>query len=296
VHQVSGLPIDPLPGGPRVNERLFWRPLLERLRHSEGRTIVGFGRPTALALEACDRLPAARRFYDAMDDFPEFYHGRSRAATARVEAALASRVDRVVVSSTYLEQKFARLGHQPIRLSNAYDMSLLPPLDLVSDRAPHLGFIGCLGSWFDWATVTATAEAAAPALVTLAGPVAAPKPRRLPPNLRLLPPCSQSDGVRLMQTFSAGLIPFKVNALTAGVDPIKFYQYRGMGLPVLTTRFGEMATRDMDAATFFLDGDTGPADAIRAAAAYRPAAADIARIRREDDWRERFAAARLWEI
>ena len=296
VHQALALPIDPLPGGARVNRRLFWRSLLERLRRDEHRTIVGIGRPTALALEACDRVPAARRFYDAMDDFPEFYHGRSREATARVEKELASRVDRVVVSSTYLEEKFARLGHRPVRLSNAYDMSLLPPLNLAPDRPPTLGFIGCLGSWFDWDVVTRTAEAAAPVMVTLAGPVAAPKPRRLPSNIQLLPPCSQDDGVRLMQSFGAGLIPFKKNALTAGVDPIKFYQYRGMGLPVLTTRFGEMATRNTEDATFFLDDAAGPAQAIAAAAAYHPAAAEIARVRREDDWRERFAAARLWSV
>ena len=27
------------------------------------------------------------------------------------------------------------------------------------------------------------------------------------------------------------------------MDPVKYYEYRGMGLPVLTTRFGQMASR-----------------------------------------------------
>jgi hypothetical protein len=297
VHQATGLPIDPLPGGARLNERLFWRGLFDRLQRIDVPTIVGFGRPTELALEACERLPAVRRFYDAMDDFPEFYRGRSRTATARVEAALAATVDRLVVSSTHLRQKFAGQDLDSSLLLNAYDMTLLPPFDPArAADPPHLGFVGCMGSWFDWTVLTLIAELVAPAPITLAGPVAAPRPRRLPANVRLLPPCSQTEGVRLMQSFTIGLIPFKTNALTAGVDPIKYYQYRGMGLPVLTTRFGEMARRGAADATFFVDDRGGIKAAIAEALAYRPDAAEVARVRREDDWTSRFAAAGLWDV
>ena len=45
---------------------------------------------------------------------------------------------------------------------------------------------------------------------------------------------------------SAGIIPFKVNRLTAAVDPIKYYEYRAAGLPVISTEFGEMRQRRAD--------------------------------------------------
>jgi hypothetical protein len=297
VHRATGLPIDPLPGGARINRRLFWQNLLQELQDKAGRdTVMGVGRPTELALAACSRLPAAWRFYDAMDDFPEFYRGRSRAATARVESDLAALVDRIVVSSTHLERKFAHFGGSAVmKIANAYDMALLPPFDPMAVRPPHIGFIGCLGSWLDWDVVVHVADAVAPAPVTLAGPLAVPPSRALPANVRLLPPCSQTEGIALLRTFGAGLIPFKRNALTAGVDPIKYYQYRGMGLPVLTTRFGEMAERTSADAVFFLEDAGAIGDAIGKAAAYRVAATEVTRVRREDDWRARFRAAQFWE-
>src|SRR6187549_3989478 len=88
----GSLPIDPLPGGAAINETLFWRRLLDDLRRGDsgGSTIVGIGRPTELALAALRTLAATWSFYDAMDDFPEFYSGQSRAATARVESAIAT--------------------------------------------------------------------------------------------------------------------------------------------------------------------------------------------------------------
>ena len=289
VHRASGLPIDPLPGGARVNRQLFWKTLLERLNTKPGDgTMIGIGRPTELALAACEQVTAASRFYDAMDDFPEFYRGRSRQATARVESELAARVDRIVVSSTHLHRKF-EAGRRPVvRIANAYDMTLLPPFDPQEVRPPHIGFIGCLGSWIDWNVVVAVADAASPATVTLAGPVPIKPSRALPPNVRLLPPCSQTDGIALLRTFSAGLIPFKRNALTAGVDPIKYYQYRGMGLPVLTTRFGEMAARTDVEGVFFLDETKASAESIAKATAYRATADGVSNVRKNDDWRARF--------
>jgi hypothetical protein len=84
VVDVGGLPIDPLPGGAAINRRLFWNRVLEQLRAdgSGSSTVIGIGRPTALAAAALRSVKAAHRFYDAMDDFPEFYRGRSREATA----------------------------------------------------------------------------------------------------------------------------------------------------------------------------------------------------------------------
>jgi hypothetical protein len=46
-----------------------------------------------------------------------------------------------------------------------------------------------------------------------------------------------------MTQFNVGLIPFKETPLTSSVDPIKYYEYRALGLPVVSTAFGEMAFR-----------------------------------------------------
>ena len=43
-------------------------------------------------------------------------------------------------------------------------------------REPHIGFVGCMGAWFDWNQTVALAETVAPVPVTLVGPVASRPP------------------------------------------------------------------------------------------------------------------------
>jgi hypothetical protein len=99
-----------------------------------------------------------------------------------------------------------------------------------------------------------------------------------------------------MASFSVGLIPFRPNRLTAGVDPIKYYGYRGMGLPVLTTAFGEMAGRHAsDRGVYTIDGPADLAAAAAAALAHGDAPADVAAFRDRHAWERRFADARLFQ-
>src|SRR5690606_32253371 len=187
---------------------------------------LGIGRPTTLALSALQSCPRAWSFYDAMDMFPEFYRGLSRQHTRTVESAIARRVDRVFASSHPLAGKFRTGGRDVTLLNNAFDMALLPPPDDGQGRR-GLGFLGCMGRWFDWPLAIRVAEAIDPLPVTLVGPRPVPGPSRLPANMHWEPPCLQAGSVTHLSSIAAGLIPFTRDPLTAGVDPIKYYQYRG---------------------------------------------------------------------
>ena len=68
-------------------------------------------------------------------------------------------------------------------------------------------------------------------------------PGPLPSNVQCLAPVSQHDVYQAMAQFDVGLIPFELNDVTRYVDPVKYYEYRALGLPVLSTQFGEMAHR-----------------------------------------------------
>jgi len=83
-----------------------------------------------------------------------------------------------------------------------------------------------------------------------------PSIKPLPKNIELLPACDHMSAIKAMQDFSIGLIPFKKNELTDSVDPVKYYEYRALGLPVLSTRFGEMELRDCELGVFLMDADT----------------------------------------
>jgi hypothetical protein len=274
-------------------------------RGKQRELILGIGRPCALALAALRRLRPAVSFFDAMDNFPEFHRGLSRRAMRRHEDAVAAEVDLVVASSTFLADKFARRGLRVEKVLNACGIS--DECEMMNDEcrlghenrvhhssfnihhSPVLGYLGCIGRWFDWPLVIGLAEAAPEARIELVGPCVVPPPTRPPANVRLLPACRQSALVNHLSRFSAGLIPFRDNALTAGVDPMKYYDYRAAGLPVLSTRFGEMALRGRDDGVYFLDGAGGLAEAVSAALGHHDDDDETLRFRRNNNWTSRFS-------
>jgi hypothetical protein len=294
VLDVPALPIEPLPGGPWLNRRLFWRGVWQRLIDFAGSAqdiIIGVGRPGALALAALQEVPHQASFYDAMDNFPEFHRGISRRAARYYEDSIVSEVRLVTAPSSYLAGKFKNRALNLRKTPNAYPMSSLPPWQPAPKNDLVLGYLGCMGTWFDWPLVVQIARCMPQARLELVGPLHASPPHKLPSNVRLFPPCMQSDAWRHLARFSAGLIPFRKNPLTAGVDPIKYYEYRAAGLPVLSTSFGEMALRTSVDGVYFLDRADDLPSLVSTALRHRDDEQALAQFRRNNDWRERFITA-----
>lgn len=295
------LPIEPLAAGQQLNHALFGRALLQRLRSMCGDAPIalGIGRPSSLALAAMDALRPAWSFFDALDDFPEFYDGLARKSVADVESKIAARVDVVLVPSTGLWTKFAQLGDRRLMVRNACDMGALPSTRSPQTQPPIAGFVGCISTWFDWPLVDRLARDASEVRFDISGPCFEGPPAPLPPNVVLLPACSHEEAVARMARFTVGLIPFTRNRLTNGVDPIKYYEYRGLGMPVLTTCFGEMARRGDQAGLFFAEEPGSLARALAAATSMRAVTAtplvDIDAFRRDNSWDRRFNDAGLFE-
>lgn len=291
----GGLPIEPVPGGAWVNRRLFHARALRRIKEFATDSVtVGIGRPSALALHALRELSPVTSFYDAMDDFPEFYSGLSKVSMARYEAAIAGIVDRIYASSRGLEAKFINRKDAVVSLPNACDMSLLTPVDEKKGDRVVIGYIGTIGAWFDWDIVIELACALPEAEIHLVGPCFSPCRFALPGNVRLRGPCRLEEIGGHLQQFSIGLIPFKNTHLTMSVDPIKYYEYRGMGLPILSTSFGDMTRRGRSEGVFFIDHDKDIDVVAKEAISWRPSRDETSEIRHRNDWNTRFADVRLF--
>jgi len=158
----------------------------------------------------------------------------------KLERELMFRATNGIASSANLCSRWKNGAALLVR--NAFDAKSLPNLCAAkgSRKHPVLGYVGTIDHWFDWDAVLRIALAFPKCKVRLIGPLLAPPMRSLPANIDVMPPCSMPGAMWAMQEFSVGLVPFKVNRLTASVDPIKYYEYRAMGLPVLSTEFGEM--------------------------------------------------------
>ncbi|MES2785090.1 MAG: glycosyl transferase [Pseudomonadota bacterium] len=290
----KALPLEPLGPGRALNQMLFWPRIISSLREfaaRDPRTLIVVGKPSHLALSTIEALPGARCFYDAMDDFPVFHHGAARLANAQVEQAIVRRCFACSTSSTYLAQR--------LRTANS-DVHLIPN-GLATDRMPDaiatgassktgtsFGYVGTLGAWFDWAWIAALASAWPERAVDIYGPMYRQPSVKLPGNVHLHPALPHAQALRKMAGFGAGLIPFLQNELTESVDPVKYYEYRGLGLGVVSTPFGEMRQR-ADAPRVVLTADPGKDRAqIDALLTGRDTAESVSAFRGAHAWDTRF--------
>jgi len=294
------LPIEPLPLSGKINQ-FFWGDLRKHVAalKQEGPLALVVGKPSHMALMLLDEGGFVTTAYDAMDDFPAFYDGFSQRSMAARESAVVDRVVHMMVSSTRLADRWGSKRDVKF-VPNACDIEKLPAvssLQLSAKEKPILGYVGTMGQWFDWSLLVAIAQAKPELSVHLVGPVFTPPPGELPANVHIFPPCAHEKALEVMQTFTIGLIPFKKNRLTEAVDPIKYYEYRALGLPVLTSAFGEMLEHEKDHAVFCIDSTDHPDHLLKqidAAISHRIDIDDVARFRHANSWQQRFNSSCLF--
>jgi hypothetical protein len=134
--------------------------------------------------------------------------------------------------------------------------------------------------------------------VRLIGPVYTPAPFKLPANVEVLPQCSHAQAIAAMQAFDVGLIPFKITELTESVDPIKYYEYCALGLPVITSFFGEMRVHAQQPGVFTVHSADTPSSLIgtvEAALAFRFTLDQIGQFRQVNSWNARFSSAKIFD-
>lgn len=289
---------DPAMALPSVR-RFAWKPVLERVEaFIDGADwLLVIGRPSRLALHLLRRTGPRPTCYDAMDDFPEFYRGLACALNRRIEHEVADAVDEILVSSTALQDKFSRLGFVPELLPNGlqHDPKVPEPAPDDAGGEPVLGYVGTVGDWFDWSLVIEMARSLPEMRFEITGPEMAPPKKRLPANVHRTGECAGHEVFGRLRSFSAGLIPFKLNRLTAAVDPIKYYEYRAAGLPVIATEFGEMRRRrDEPGVHLVARGMDFRAVLKGVDACPRLSAKALERFRAENSWRSRFDRSRFF--
>lgn len=245
VWQTPSLPLEPLPGGASL---VAWlqRAQRQQLRQllADPQAWLAVGRPSGMALDLCQGLSGKRVLYDVMDDMAQFSRGLSQRWMRQAHNRLSGQAQVLWGSSRRIVQDLEQSGLAAALVRNG---TVLPPHEAgaAQERANAslplvLGYVGTLASWFDWDALTQLAHALPEAQFPVYGPVEAGVPASLPANVRLHGPVPHAQIFGLMRGWHAGLIPFVRNTLTASVDPVKYYEYRASGLPVLSTMFGEM--------------------------------------------------------
>jgi hypothetical protein len=291
------LPIEPIPGS-RLLNRFFWRNLLREVNDfsKSGETILVVGKPSELAITLLTHGVFSRTAYDAMDDFPAFYSGISKWAMQHRESIVANKAQRLLASSTALVERFSTTRSATLCM-NACAIETLPAVDHLRNRPRQriLGYVGTIGPWFDWAMIHRLANCSQ-VKIRLIGPMFSPPQGTLPSNVEIHPQCTHAEAISAMQDFDVGLIPFKQTELTDSVDPIKYYEYRALGIPVLSSHFGEMRNHALQPGVFILNDDDNAravSSKVDAALNHVSSIEETQSFRKENSWSSRFSSTQL---
>ncbi len=107
---------------------------------------------------------------------------------------------------------------------------------------PRIGYVGAIAPWLDADLIANIARARPDWDIELVGPImlgaeATFQPVLAMANVNHTPPIPHEKVPEVMAGFDVGLIPFRYNDLTRGVNPNKMYEYLAAGTPVVATRF-----------------------------------------------------------
>ncbi|MDH1147176.1 glycosyl transferase [Pseudomonas mosselii] len=247
------LPVEPLPVISKINHILFKRIIASITSFTRGQeALIVVGKPSMLAIAVLDALEDVPSVYDAMDEFPAFYKGLSSLSMAERERQLVQHVGHLWVTSTRLGARWSKERPDLHMVPNGLDASFFAENGprLSTNTSKVFGYVGTIASWFDWQWIIALANARPHDSIHIIGPNFNPCDLALPPNIQVLSACSHKEAMLAMRSFDVGVIPFLRNQLTASVDPIKYYEYRASGLPVISTAFGEMIHRESEPGIF----------------------------------------------
>jgi glycosyltransferase involved in cell wall biosynthesis len=116
----------------------------------------------------------------------------------------------------------------------------LPPIFQDLPR-PYIGFFGLLDKWLDLPRIAEVARRRPDWTFVFIGPSQLPR-SELPtlPNLHFPGSIPYAELPQVAGHFDVALIPFRMNALTSAVNPLKLMEYLALGLPVVSSPLPEV--------------------------------------------------------
>ena len=185
--------------------------------------------------------------YYCVDEFSEFA-GYDGEAIRRAEQQTLDGADLVVTTSVALFESKRQSNRNTFLVPHGVDFdhfassdAAVIPDELADLDGTVLGFFGMISEWVDRDLLAAVARARPDWTLVLIGEVKTDVSAITGlKNVRLLGRRPYSALPGYCRRFDAGMIPFRMNALTRAVNPIKLREYLAAGMPVAATPLPEL--------------------------------------------------------
>jgi glycosyltransferase involved in cell wall biosynthesis len=244
------LPFPELEWAGRFNAQLLRRVITNWMeRTGIHQPIFWVGSPSLAVVEVLKFFAPQMIVYDCLDNFPLFHKSPMHIVDA--EQKIASQAYVVFATAAELYERMKLINQNTVLLPNAADYDhfaaaatqhLPPPPDLRDLTHPILGYIGEIASWFNTDLVFSIATQHPEWNIVLIGLVHLADFERIRhlPNVHYLGPKPYTDLPAYLNHFDVCLLPFRVNALTSAVNPVKLFEYLAAGKPVVSTLLKEV--------------------------------------------------------
>ncbi|MCP3981362.1 MAG: glycosyltransferase family 1 protein [bacterium] len=222
-----------------VNRFLFRRLYRDLAREHDIRQPVAVA-TNPFSVDAIRVISPQHTVYYCVDDYTEFPGVNGRAAAA-LERELLERTDLLAATSRpLLESRRVPGASHYLPHGVDFDHFHAAPAPAPAKR-PVIGFFGLISEWIDLDVVLHAARERPGWRFELIGraEVDTGELVRLG-NVTLRGPVDYAELPRAARAFDVGLVPFKTNALTRAVNPLKLLEYLALGIPVVATPLPEL--------------------------------------------------------
>jgi hypothetical protein len=175
--------------------------------------------------------------YDCHDDNEEFYeNGPLKRLIKSENNILLNRSSINVFSSSYLLSKYI-VNSYDVLIRNGHD-NLTIKEKKITEGPFKIFYFGSISSWFDFELIEILLRQNPEISFELIGP----NDIEMPQNERIKYHGSMPHNkmLELSKTADAFIMPFKINELILGVDPVKLYEYISFKVPVISIYYEEV--------------------------------------------------------